>query len=75
MTQILWHSLSQETAQNPRDAIDSYFRRDAKSAWEARSRIIAEFDNSLDAYVDPFAIEEVGSNGRHSYWPCMPELF
>ena len=57
----MWHNLSQETPQNPRDAIDSYFQWDAKPAceWEARRRIVNEFDSRLDAYKDPFAIEEV----------------
>ena len=40
---------------------DSYFQWDTKPAceWEARRRIINEFDSRLDAYKDPFAIEEV----------------
>ena len=49
-----------KTAQNPRDSIDSYCRWDAEPAWEWEARIIIdEFDSSLDAYEDPFAIEEV----------------
>ena len=67
----MWHSLSQETTQNPRDAIDSYFQWDAEPAceWEAKRRIINEFDSRLDAYKDPFIIEEVAMDDMLAM-PC-----